>query len=321
MANPGDYRTMRAAGQSAIEVEGHVINELSAAGDLEIRRLGPGRLGVYRTYRPTWALILAIVLFPLVGVGLLFLLVKKSDQGEILIVDGPTGPQVTLPPVVPAQHDAALADRFAGRAGTSAARPRVVGNEADSVLPPPPVTAGAGSPEQESRGGPITAVPGTHQPAIPVANLAPPPPATSSEPFAMRSDDFSFADDLNAATLQRPSTSSVPNSPVVRPVALRFAGGVVSVPPGTTVVLGRAPEPQGSATPVRVPGDASTVSKSHALVRAVASGLEVSDLGSTNGSTVEQSGRSIVVDPGRWHRLEVGDRLVLGAAPAMVELA
>lgn len=99
MAEQG-YRTLRVDGAGASTVTQQALEVLGARAELDVRHLAECRIGVSRTFRPTWALVLAIVLFPLGGVGLLFLLVKKTDGGEVVAVDGPTGTVVSVPPVV-----------------------------------------------------------------------------------------------------------------------------------------------------------------------------------------------------------------------------
>lgn len=94
------YRTLRVDGASASAVTDQAMAVLRARAELEVRHLGPGRVGVSHTYRPTWALVLSILLLPAGGVGLLFLLVKKTEAGEVVAVDGPTGTVVTVPPIV-----------------------------------------------------------------------------------------------------------------------------------------------------------------------------------------------------------------------------
>lgn len=97
----GGYRTIRTPGVAPEVVEAVVVDELTATDGLQVRPLGHGRISVGRSYRPTWALVLAIVLLPLGGLGLLLLFVRTSEAGQVSLVASATGVLTTLPPVVP----------------------------------------------------------------------------------------------------------------------------------------------------------------------------------------------------------------------------
>lgn len=303
MAAGADYRTIRARGLNAQEVEAQLVSVLADERSFEVRRIGPGRLGVYRTYRPTWALVLTIVLLPFAGVGLLFLLVKKSEPGEVLIVDGPTGTQVTLPPVVPDDLDALIDARLTGGTTSTETVAAAVGN------------GPSGAAKRASGPNLISEVPGPE--ASPEARG----PGVTTRPVPPRSVAADFrAEDIDAVTVKRPAVGAVP-SRQSNDLLLRF--GVVSVvlSHGDVIVLGRAPSGWAGARQVVVPGDASTVSKTHATVRVTQAGAEVMDLDSTNGTLIERDGAVLSLQPGQAVPLREGDAVVFGAVRAEVMTA
>lgn len=57
---------------------------------------GPNRFRLARTYRPKWANVAALVLAPLFGLGLLFLLVKRTETCEGTVVEDRTGVRINL---------------------------------------------------------------------------------------------------------------------------------------------------------------------------------------------------------------------------------
>lgn len=69
-----------------------------AAGDLGLTVVatGPNRFRLARTYRPGWAVALAIVTSLCVGLGLLFLLVKRTESADVVIVEDRMGVQLRI---------------------------------------------------------------------------------------------------------------------------------------------------------------------------------------------------------------------------------
>lgn len=57
---------------------------------------GPNRFRLARTYRPKWANVAALVLAPFFGLGLLFLLVKRTETCDGMIVEDRTGVRLIL---------------------------------------------------------------------------------------------------------------------------------------------------------------------------------------------------------------------------------
>ncbi|WP_195210424.1 FHA domain-containing protein [Actinomarinicola tropica] len=260
------YRSVPAPGWSAGAVADVVVATLRSAPDLVVSELAPDRIGVARTRRPRWASVACVATIWLGGLGLLFLLVRQTEAGEVAIHDGPRGCSVLVPPIL----DLGVVDRIADALRTAAEEP--------------------------------PAAPGTAE--------------VREEPVPVPDDDA-----LDARTVAR---SSVPGAgdadEALRTadpeplVVLRFEAGEVRVAVGERVVLGRDPSSSGPARSQVVPGDATTVSKSHLLVVVDAEGITLEDLGSTNGSAVLAEGGERPLDPGVPLSVRPGERVRVGAA-------
>jgi hypothetical protein len=141
--------------------------------------------------------------------------------------------------------------------------------------------------------------------------------------------DTGSVDDLDTRTVVRrdappPPQLPPPPAPAAPPVGdvvtLRFDAGTIVVRPGEQVVLGRDPSPTGSARSEVVPGDASTVSKSHVLVTFDGTAATVQDLASTNGTAVISDGTRRAVEPGDDEPVSSGDLLELGVVTCVVQI-
>lgn len=254
------YRSLSAAGLGAESARQVVLATLRARPDLVVHELAPDRISVARTRRPTWALVACTCTIWLGGLGLLFLLVKHTDAGELVLRDGPRGCVVAIPPLL----DDATVRALEGALSLGA----------------PEVASGAAT-----------------------AGVAPRVPV----------------DDLDGRTVARSSLQAPSPEPVPAGLVLRFDAGVVTVEPGGTAVLGRDPSPTGTAAGHVVPGDASSVSKSHLLVDRRQATATIEDLGSTNGSTLVRGDETRPLVPGAPVVVRVGDRVLLGDVGFVVE--
>lgn len=254
------YRSLTAAGLGTEATTGIIESAIRARGGVEVHAVGPGRLSVSRTRRPTWAVIACAGTVWIGGLGLLFLLVTETESGEVGVVEGPRGASVTLPP---------LLDGSTVQAIEAALR-------ADAT-----------------------------------------PGADAARPATPRDDD------LEGRTVARDRSAAVatPSTPPIAPtrVALRFDGAALTVEPGRPVVLGRDPSPTAGGAAWRVPGDATTVSKSHLLVAFDGATLTVEDLGSTNGSTVVRDGTERRLPVETPTAVVDGDRVAVGAVEFVVD--
>ncbi len=261
------HRSLSAAGMGAEAAAALVREVLSARGDLHVQEVAPGRMIVTRTRRPRWAVVLCACTVWIGGLGLLFLLVKQTEAGEIVVTEGPRGSVVTVPPLL-------------------------AGGSAD---------------------------------ALAAALRGPVAPSSTDRPLAAVAAGPAQGDDLEDRTVARrttpvPAAAPTAAPPIVVPEArLRFAAGAVTLAAGQSLVLGR--EPGAGPAPGRVvPGDASTVSKAHLLVRFDGRALTVEDLGSTNGSTVTRAGATHLLEPGVPVAVAPGDQVALGALECLVEI-
>ena len=90
------------------------------------------------------------------------------------------------------------------------------------------------------------------------------------------------------------------------------------------VILGRAPRaedvPQG-ATAVPIPDDTRSISKTHLSARPLPDGVEVVDLGSTNGCEIERAGQTRAIPPRTPIRALPGDRVRFGDRSLVITAA
>lgn len=257
---------------------------VAAQQGYDVTASGPNRFRLDRALRPWWANVLAIVLAPLLGLGLLLLRVRRVETCEGIILEERGAVRVNLgglqdPGLFLALHTALLEQ---GAKPTGGLRPTAY----PSAAPPPPP--------------PSTAAP-TPAPAAspPPSHLAPPShPAPPSNPAPQ------FDQTLTIAQLAKMRSREAP--------ALRFPDGRV-VPVGAGVVIGRSPEPDEDlpSAELLALGDAS-LSKSHASIGPGTHGLWVEDLGSTNGTVVVVGASSTRCQPGARVNVPIGGAVLLG---------
>lgn len=131
----------------------------------------------------------------------------------------------------------------------------------------------------------------------------------------------------HAAAPEAPSPQPPPQQqhrPIPEPAAVACAlaldtGQRVIV--DEVVVVGRNPVPPATdpgARPHPLVDDSLSISKTHAVLRPVAGGVEVVDQGSTNGTFVLRQNREHPVQPGRSELARPGDTIRFGDRHAMV---
>jgi hypothetical protein len=131
------YRSLRAPGLGAEMATELTHAALAARPGLSVHGLAPGRISVARTRRPRWALLLCAATCWLAGLGFLFLLVRRTESGEVVVSDGPRGCVVALPPVVDAGAAEAVevalrrAEGHGGAAGSEGAAGPATGDDLD----------------------------------------------------------------------------------------------------------------------------------------------------------------------------------------------
>src|SRR5581483_4202962 len=175
-----------------------------ATGGYRSAQLGPDAHQFVRVYRPTWALVLGVLLLPAFGLGILLFFVHRTESCAVTIVEGPTGAVVTI--------SGRLLEEDATRVKLAVTGARVVQH------------ASAAPPSTSMDSDPVP------RPMVEVA-MPPVPSVTDTGEHD--------ADDTIAVPRVRPAPLHTSN---VAPVALRFDDGAV-VRVTTTVVVGRDPSP------------------------------------------------------------------------------
>lgn len=159
------HLSLRATGLGAEAATSLALVALTAGSgpepDLVVQRLGPCRVSVVRTRRPVWALVACMCTFWMAGLGLVFLLVRRSDAGEIVVTEGALGAVVVLPPQLgPRARDAvarALQERPAPAAPVVGAPAVVV-----PAAPHPAPTPAAGPAALRFEAGTVAVGAGAH---------------------------------------------------------------------------------------------------------------------------------------------------------------
>lgn len=98
------HDTLGVPGSSAGDVSARVAATLEDTGSYQVVEVGPAQHQVVRIYRPTWALVAGALLLPLFGLGLLLLLVRRTESCTVGIVHGSTGLVVSIDGELLPQH-------------------------------------------------------------------------------------------------------------------------------------------------------------------------------------------------------------------------
>jgi hypothetical protein len=303
-----------------------LVRELTEQGPYRAVQVSADRIVFARTYRPTWALVLGILLLPVALIGIFFLLYRVTETCTALIESDFRGTRVRLTgPVDPE----VLVDLRALLATAGASAPPKVAAPTDHV--DGQVSAGliesASAPGSiELSSDPVPHPSSKHLPSVyvPSANDEAPP---SDGPVGMVSPWVPPSLDLEPETPSQPAP--VPRSAeddrtvvVDRDQMPAVRGAlIIELDNGRTVDLrgrlniGRQPSAlDGDAVDlVTVDGDARSVSKTHLGLVVDDRGLRVADLHSTNGSrVVDPTGVSFELRPGEWTLIAAGTTVQFG---------
>jgi len=93
MNEPAQIVEVRALGVGAAAER---LVQVATAQGYAVGASGPNRFRLARLYRPKWANVMALVLAPLFGLGLFFLLVKRTSACEATLVEDRTGVSVSV---------------------------------------------------------------------------------------------------------------------------------------------------------------------------------------------------------------------------------
>lgn len=256
---------------------------------------------------------------------------KRMRVARKMVKAEPTRERVVLPslatPVDPSQQPSYRPGNRVSAGVLGVARPydakeRPVIGLPQVTEPEPEPQGEAGKPVLGGYRGPVKpesqaspATPPAAQPAAPVA--APAPGAAAAVVGAVPQQRR----EPRTVAVERPEPAPAAAAPAPTPVryGLRFDSGEgigVTAP----VLLGRNPDVSGhaGATPMPLADSTRSLSKTHLLARPVDGGIEVVDLGSTNGSGLIRDGAEYALTAGAATLATEGDTIRLGDRTAAV---
>lgn len=116
--------------------------DVASATGYSVVATGPNRFRLARTYRPMWASVLALATAVFVGLGLFFLLVKRTETGDAVVVEDRSGVKLRLTGALHPHLVEQLRVAFATVAATNAVPPAASFMPAavravESSMPPP----------------------------------------------------------------------------------------------------------------------------------------------------------------------------------------
>lgn len=299
---------------------GVATERMLSLGATEYRAVsvGANRFQFARTYRPTWAIVVGVLLTPIV-IGLFFFLIRTSETWSATVEEDHLQVRVrvngrVLPGILVGLREAlgARGDVVAPMAGGVLASvpvqtpPAFVGAP-PSVAPAPP--AAPPPPPPPGPQGMILPPPGATPPPVapqPVSPSAAPVPVMAaatapSAPSPAVEADQMVSDETHMVV------RSAPTSPAG--YLLRFDTGEIR-PVDGVVLIGRDPAPgDADVDPLLVAIDDPdrSVSKTHVAVRKASNGLWILDRDSTNGTVVESAdGERTVLEGRRASQVHAG---------------
>lgn len=297
---------MTVRGFSASEMRVRVQEALEADTNYSVSVLGNDRLRLARSFHPNWAIVLTVLTAPLVGLGLLFLLIKRTESCDVVVVDGPTSAVLTvtgrlLPTTAATLQEVSQRDPRGGPRATQSDSIPAASTRRSTPAPPPRVAA------------PPSGVRTEH------SLLAPPPKidepagkrwATTVQVGRERSDPTESSDD--STRCPEDATRARGAQPVRRPVGLCINGSTaIDLLPGRPVYVGRDPSGDGDCIAL---GDGDLrVSKTHLRVWLDGTEVRFVDLHSTNGSVlIAPGGVELRATPGEANVLQAGSVVRFG---------
>ncbi len=273
-----------------VEIAGRGIGDASEqvvrVGELQgytVVASGPGTFRLVRSTRPKWAVALAVLFAPALGLGLLFLLIRKNESGVVTVFEDRAGVKARVIGAI----DPALVQFLAQPEQASpVAAARVAGSAADAATVSPP---------QASFSRDVA------------TSVAPTWTPHESEPSPLPID----AVDIDR-TAARPSAAATVGPHLGMP-------GGTSEPIGNGIVIGRSPRaagPWATARPVVVADQ--SVSSTHAAVVLGDECIVVTDLHSTYGTVFRMNGVVSPCPAGDATMVPIGAEIVAGEAVLLV---
>ncbi len=255
---------------------------------------GPGTFRLVKSSRPKWAIAAAAISAPLLGLGLLFLLIRRTQSTVVTVFEDRTGTKARIvgdldPGIVeylqaPTQARPPSAPRLSGPAQPPDRASDLLANKTVEIPP--------GTEPPESLGIPDAAAVGQV-------------PATITQSGPPDGPDLDLAE-----TMVRPGRPNTNDRP---PAVLLPDGRVIDL--GLGIVVGRSPDPGGTD------GDRQviqlhdpTLSKTHLSICPDGTAVVVTDLHSTNGTRMRVGGTSVVCRPGVQSSVPPGAEILAGEA-------
>ena len=276
--------------EQLVEIRGRGIGEASEqvvrVGEMRgytVVASGPGTFRLVRSKRPKWAVALAVLFAPALGLGLLFLLIRKNESGVVTVYEDRAGVKAR----VVGEVDSEIVQFLAQSEQTTPATVSPVARAAPAV-PIVPVQPPASQPEMIT-----SAAPGWT------------PRAPEPQPRSMVDADVD-------RTIARPRAAAT------GPVLVIPGGATESI--GNGIVIGRSPQaagPWATARPVVVADQ--SVSSTHAALVLGDGCVVVTDLHSTYGTVFRVDGVVSTCPAGDATAVPFGAEIVAGEAVLLVK--
>ena len=318
-ANEGNERLVTVHGLGVGDTSNLVVSIAQQRG-YTVAATGPGQFRMMRQKRPTWAVVAAILTFPFLAIGLLFLLVKKTDSGTVAVFEARDGTKVRFVGGIDDEIVDSIASRTASRDGVAAAAvaPSVdrtaVASEDEIPKPMPPVAA----PDEPAaqKDSMVGAGPAATRSSRTATTGSEPTTLIESSPIARPTEPSPVSDitDLDK-TVARPRRASASSGSVV----VSFPNGR-SVPLSNGIVVGRSPQvPAGMGALALVPYPDGSLSKTHLTIEPTAGGITVTDLHSTNGTEIVTGDSARACPPGEAVGVDAGVEVRAGDVAIRIE--
>lgn len=313
------------------EVIERVVAAVAAEGDYRTVQVTADRLQFARTFRPTWAIVAGIATIWVALLGVLFFFVSTTETCVASVESDHTGTRVRLSgkltPALAGRIRAALqSDAPVAGASRSTGQPVASAFDVAPSLPAPRVPTAPPAPRLPSTLPPPLPPTPASAPLPPTLASAPPPsarPLPTTPPQQVVAPVAGHAAP-SRVTMPPPSPASSPPAThaeqtiaVVRQSGTPATAGPVlvlddgrSIPVDGFVLLGRDPSGEGA---VAVEDATRSVSKTHLRIEIAGARWSVTDLHSTNGSSItDAAGIDTPLRPGTPVEASPGDVVRFG---------
>ena len=297
--------------------------KMATSGGFTVVATGPNKFRLARTTRPLWATVCTCVFAIVAGLGLLFLLVKRTTVCEAQITESRQGVLLRITGEVPEDLHKLVDDHFrqsavaSGRSAAPGPTPTQFSTSVAPVAPPTPAGQQVPMSNVPASLSQVSNVPVSN---VPVSNVP-----VSNVPWGAGSVGVGSGSVIGPQpgrdasvdkTVVRPTLNSMRNASTSAPGVGVFA---IRLPNGQTIdarpggVIGRNPVvvPE-NRSGVCVPLSDPSLSKTHAIFGASPNGVWVIDNHSTNGTSTVVGGVVNNCQPGTRYDVPVGGQVILG---------